>query len=59
MQSSQRPCRYHAVLAGAPDHQVKRLHIKPGKHLHLQRQLHGATCWYVMARLAVVTTSKK
>jgi mannose-6-phosphate isomerase-like protein (cupin superfamily) len=52
---TQRPWGYYVVLADMPDHKVKRIHLKPGKRLSLQRHQHRSEHWHMVAGAALVT----
>jgi mannose-6-phosphate isomerase len=58
-ESSQRPWGYYVVLADMPDHKVKRIHIKPGKRLSLQRHQHRAEHWHIVTGTALVTRNEE
>jgi len=58
-ESSQRPWGYYVVLADMPDHKVKRIHIKPGKRLSLQRHKHRAEHWHILTGTAIVTRNNE
>jgi mannose-6-phosphate isomerase len=58
-ESSQRPWGYYVVLADMPDHKVKRIHIKPGKRLSLQRHKHRAEHWHIITGTAIVTRNNE
>ena len=58
-ESSQRPWGYYVVLADMPDHKVKRIHIKPGKRLSLQRHKHRAEHWHIITGIAIVTRNNE
>ena len=52
---SHRPWGYYVILADMPDHKVKRIHIKPGKRISLQRHQHRSEHWHIIAGAALVT----
>ncbi len=52
---SQRPWGYYVILADAPDHKVKRIHVKPGKRLSLQRHQRRSEHWHIVSGQALVT----
>ena len=51
----QRPWGYYVVLEDAPDHKVKRIVVRPGKRLSLQRHLRRSEHWHVISGRALVT----
>ena len=54
-----RPWGYFTVLEDAPDHKVKRIVVKPGKRLSLQRHQRRAEHWYVIEGEALVTLDQR
>ena len=50
-----RPWGYYVVLADEDDHKVKRIVVKPGKRLSLQRHQKRAEHWYIILGSAIVT----
>jgi mannose-6-phosphate isomerase-like protein (cupin superfamily) len=42
-----------------PDYKVKRIHIKPGKRLSLQRHKHRAEHWHIITGTAIVTRNNE
>ena len=55
MEEEHRPWGYYIVLADEPHHKVKRIVVKPGKRLSLQRHQRRAEHWYVIQGEALVT----
>ena len=53
--ATQRPWGYYVILADMPDHKVKRIHIKPGKRISLQRHQHRSEHWHIVMGEAIVT----
>jgi len=47
------------VLADEPDHKVKRIVVKPGKRLSLQRHQKRAEHWYIIFGQAIVTLNEQ
>ncbi len=54
-----RPWGYYIILADEPDHKVKRIVVKPGKRLSLQRHQKRSEHWYILKGTAVVTLDDK
>ena len=54
-----RPWGYYIVLADEPDHKVKRIVVKPGKRLSLQRHQKRAEHWYIIKGNATVTLDEQ
>ncbi len=50
-----RPWGYYIILADEEDHKVKRIAVKPGKRLSLQRHQKRSEHWYVINGTALVT----
>ncbi len=50
-----RPWGHYVVLADEPTHKVKRIVVKPGARLSLQRHKKRQEHWYVIAGQAIVT----
>ncbi|MBU2514738.1 phosphomannose isomerase type II C-terminal cupin domain [bacterium] len=50
-----RPWGYYIILADEKDHKVKRIVVKPGKRLSLQRHQKRTEHWFVLFGQAVVT----
>jgi len=50
-----RPWGSFEVLSDAPDHKVKRIVVRPGQRLSLQRHQLRAEHWFVVAGRAMVT----
>jgi len=55
----QRPWGNYVVLSDEVDHKVKRIVVKPGKRLSLQRHQRRAEHWYVIKGEAVMTLDDK
>ena len=53
-----RPWGYYIILADEDDHKVKRIVVKPGKRLSLQRHQKRAEHWYVLSGTAIVTLNE-
>ena len=54
-----RPWGYYVVLTEEPTCKVKRIVIKPGKRLSLQRHQKRAEHWYIISGEAIVTLDNK
>jgi mannose-6-phosphate isomerase-like protein (cupin superfamily) len=54
-----RPWGRYDVLADAADHKVKRIVVKPGARLSLQRHARRQEHWYVVAGEAEVTIGER
>ncbi|MDQ7031939.1 MAG: phosphomannose isomerase type II C-terminal cupin domain [Desulfonauticus sp.] len=54
-----RPWGSFTVLADEPDHKVKRIEVKPGKRLSLQRHQHRQEHWLIVKGQALVTLDDK
>jgi len=50
-----RPWGYYVILADEPAHKVKRIVVKPGKRLSLQKHQKRAEHWYIVSGEALVT----
>ncbi len=50
-----RPWGYYIILADETDHKVKRIVVRPGKRLSLQRHSRRSEHWHVVSGTAVVT----
>ena len=50
-----RPWGYYVILADEPTHKVKRIVVKPGKRLSLQRHQKRAEHWHIISGEALVT----
>jgi mannose-6-phosphate isomerase-like protein (cupin superfamily) len=50
-----RPWGYYEVLSDSPDHKVKRIVVRPGMRLSLQRHRHRSEHWTVIAGTPIVT----
>lgn len=50
-----RPWGYYIILADEEEHKVKRIVVKPGKRLSLQRHQRRTEHWFVLFGEAVVT----
>lgn len=48
LETSERPWGSYLVLADEADHKVKRITVKPGARLSLQRHQHRAEHWFVV-----------
>lgn len=55
LEASERPWGSYLVLADEPDHKVKRITVKPGERLSLQRHQHRAEHWFVVTGNGRVT----
>lgn len=55
MEVDHRPWGHYEVLSDAPDHKVKRIVVKPGARLSLQRHSRRSEHWYVVKGKGVVT----
>ena len=54
-EGSERPWGHYEVLSDEPDHKVKRIVVRPGKRLSLQRHQRRAEHWVVVSGRGVVT----
>ncbi len=54
-----RPWGYYVILADEPDHKVKRVVVKPGKRLSLQRHHRRSEHWYAIFGEADATVGDK
>lgn len=54
-----RPWGYYRVLADEADHKVKRIVVRPGHRLSLQRHRQREEHWYVLAGEAIVTVEDR
>lgn len=54
-----RPWGYYIILADEPDHKVKRIVVKPGMRLSLQRHQKRSEHWFVLKGEAIVTLDDK
>lgn len=50
-----RPWGFYEVLSDAADHKVKRITVRPGKRLSLQRHRRRSEHWFVVKGRALVT----
>jgi len=55
LEASERPWGRYQVLADEADHKVKRITVKPGERLSLQRHQHRAEHWFVVSGSGRVT----
>ena len=54
MEEDHRPWGHYIVLADEPGHKVKRIVVKPGQRLSLQRHRHRSEHWYFIEGNAMV-----
>ena len=54
-ETDQRPWGHYVVLTDEPTHKVKRIVVKPGARLSLQRHRHRQEHWFVVHGTATVT----
>lgn len=54
-EDSERPWGSYEVLSDEPDHKVKRIVVRPGKRLSLQRHRRRAEHWVVVAGRGIAT----
>jgi mannose-6-phosphate isomerase-like protein (cupin superfamily) len=54
-----RPWGYYTILADAPDHKVKRIHVYAGKRLSLQKHQRRAEHWTMVYGEGVVTLDSR
>ena len=54
MEDDHRPWGHYRVLTDDDDHKVKRIVVKPGQRLSLQRHRHRAEHWYIVRGHAIV-----
>ncbi len=59
MEQDERPWGLYLVLSDEPDHKVKRITVRSGKRLSLQRHEKRDEHWYVVKGSAVVTLDDK
>lgn len=50
-----RPWGYYEILTDEPDHQVKRVVVKPGKRLSLQSHKRRSEHWHIVSGEGLVT----
>jgi len=55
MEGEERPWGFYRVIADERDHKVKRICLRQGKRLSLQRHRFRAEHWYLLAGRAIVT----
>jgi len=55
MELDRRPWGHYVVLADEPDHKVKRIVVRPGQRLSLQRHRRRAEHWFVVQGTALVS----
>lgn len=55
MLTEHRPWGSYTILADEQDHKVKRIVVKPGQRLSLQRHKHRKEHWFVISGTALVT----
>ncbi|RLA81022.1 MAG: mannose-6-phosphate isomerase [Deltaproteobacteria bacterium] len=59
MEIGHRPWGYYEVLSDAPDHKVKRIVVRPGARLSLQRHRRRSEHWYIVKGRGVVTVDSR
>ncbi len=59
LEEDHRPWGWYRVLADEPDHKVKRIVVRPGQRLSLQRHAKRQEHWYVIKGRAIVTRDKE
>jgi len=57
--SDHRPWGWYIVLADEPDHKVKRIVVRPGKRLSLQRHRRRSEHWHIIRGEALVTLDSR
>ena len=55
----QRPWGFYRVLEDEPDHKVKRIVVRPGRRLSLQRHWRRSEHWHVISGRAIITLEGK
>ncbi|HEX16784.1 MAG TPA: cupin domain-containing protein [Deltaproteobacteria bacterium] len=59
MEIGHRPWGYYEVLSDASDHKVKRIVVRPGARLSLQRHRRRSEHWYIVKGRGVVTVDSR
>jgi len=59
LERGDRPWGHYQVLADEPDHKVKRLVVRPGARLSLQRHRRRSEHWHLVAGRAEVTLDER
>lgn len=57
--TAHRPWGSYTVLEGTPGYKIKRIEVKPGKKLSLQKHMHRSEHWIVVSGTATVTIGDK
>jgi mannose-6-phosphate isomerase len=55
LEEDHRPWGYYRVLEDAPNHKVKRIVVRPGERLSLQKHLRRREHWFIVEGEATVT----
>ncbi len=58
-ETGHRPWGYYEVLSERPDHKIKRIQVRPGERLSLQRHQRRSEHWHIVKGKAVVTLGKE
>lgn len=59
LEEDHRPWGWYRVLADEPDHKLKRIVVRPGQRLSLQRHARRQEHWYVIKGQAIVTRGEE
>ncbi len=59
LDESQRPWGHYEILSDEPDHKVKRITVKPGARLSLQRHRRRSEHWHIVRGQAIVTLDEQ
>lgn len=54
-----KPWGHYTVLADEPNHKVKRIQVKPGQRLSLQRHVHRSEHWLAISGEAIITREEE
>ncbi len=57
--TAHRPWGTYTILKNTPGYKIKRLHVKPGKRLSLQKHFHRNEHWIVVSGETTVTINEK
>lgn len=59
MDPSIRPWGHYEVLADAPDHKVKRIHVEPGRRISYQRHTKRSEHWFFLQGEGLATLDEE
>ncbi len=54
-----RPWGYYEVIEDAEDYKVKKIHVRPGQKISLQKHMHRAEHWVILSGEAKITCNNK